>query len=63
MYRTITYRAILHDVEINGKIETCLWKILHNLNPADDAKSLAHEIEATGNNDLYLGISTWEQWY
>lgn len=62
MYKTIRHRAILHKAEINGKIETCLWKIVCNLDPADDEKSLAHEIEATGNTGLFLGYSEWEEW-
>lgn len=62
MYRTITHRAILHKAEINGEIRTCLWKIICNLDPADDEKSLAHEIEATGNTELFLGYSEWEEW-
>ena len=63
MYRTITYRAILVDAEINGKVYSCLHKILHNLDPADDVKSLEREIAATGNTSLYLGTSEWEEWY
>ena len=63
MYRTITYRAILVDAEINGKVYSCLHKILHNLDPADDVKSLENEIAATGNTSLYLGTSEWEEWY
>ncbi|MBQ2177247.1 MAG: hypothetical protein II453_20105 [Alphaproteobacteria bacterium] len=63
MYRTITYRAILVDAEINGKVYSCLHKILHNLDPADDVKSLKNEIAATGNTSLYLGTSEWSEWY
>lgn len=64
MYRTITRKAILHKTEINGKIETCLWKLIPNLYTAEEAKEiLTKEIEATGNKGLFLGISEWEEWY
>ena len=63
MYRTITRKAILHNVEINGKIETCLWKILCNLYTDEEANAiLTKEKEATGNENLFLGISEWEEW-
>ena len=62
MYETITYHAILHDVEINGKIETCLYKILLSSDEAKRKEFLEKEKAATGRSDLYLGISHWEEW-
>ena len=63
MYRTIIRPAIVHDVEINGKIETCVHKILVGFSEAERAEILRKEIAATNNNNLYLGVSHWEEWY
>ena len=35
MYKTITRHAILHNVQINGKTETCVYKILVGFNEAE----------------------------
>ena len=63
MYRTITYRAILHDTEINGKMYNCVHKIICELTPASELeKVLENEKIKTGNPNLYLGFSHWEEW-
>ena len=62
MYRTITRHAILHNVQINGKTETCVYKILVGFNEAERAEILEKEQATTGDTSLYLGISHWEEW-